>query len=89
MVEVRPDNTSPSQWTKTVFIDGEQLRLQCPEDPIIEGNVCIVRCLTDKAISSRLDPSTVKYQVKPFVRSVEKDGLNKGIEITTFYLQLK
>lgn len=87
MVEVRDDKTS--QWTKTVFIDDEQLRLQCPEDPIIEGNIVIVRCLTDKQLSSPLDPNTVPYQVKPYVSSIENSGVNKGKEVTTFYLKLK
>lgn len=86
MVEVRPDKTS--QWTKTVFIDGEQLRLQCPEDPIIDGDICIVKCLTDKHLNNPLDPTTVPYQVKPFVQSIENNGINKGKEITTFYLKL-
>jgi hypothetical protein len=86
MVEVRPDITS--QWTKTVFIDDMQLRLQCPEDPIIEGDIVIVKCLTDKQLSNPLDPNTVPYQVKPYVKMIEQSGVNKGREIAILYLKL-
>jgi len=85
-VEVRPDKTA--NWTKTVFIDGVQLRLQCCEDPIIDGDICIVRCLTDKKINNSLDPKTVPYQVKPYRTEIAKDSYNNGREVTTFYLKL-
>lgn len=86
-VEVRKDTTS-TRWTKTVFIDGEQLRLQVCEDPRIDGKICIVRCITDKSMHTPLDPNSVPYQVKPYVKTIEKNGENKDREITTFYLQL-
>lgn len=87
-VEVRPDNSSP-QWTKTVFIDGKQLPRQICEDPVIEGNICVVRCLTDKRIGDPLDPKTVAYQAKPYVTEIEKEGVNASHEVTTFYLLME
>jgi len=83
-VEVRPDNSSP-QWTKTVFIDGKQLPRQICEDPVIEGNICIVRCLKD----SPTNPDELPYQAKPYVTEIEKEGVNAGREVTTFYLLLE
>lgn len=88
-VTIEPDDRQSPQWTKTVFIDGRQLRLQCCEDPTVDGDICIVRCLTDKRLSNPLDPDSVPYQVKPYSKSIgPAGGENNDMEITTFYLQL-
>ena len=79
MVEVRDDITA--QWTKTVFIDDAQLRLQLPEDPIIHDGYVAVRILTG-GVSNCPDPNTIPYQVKPFTQEI-----GEGREITTLYLK--